>query len=43
MPLCCLAQLEKDIESPTEGVLTKDFVGEDIMMDDLLRMLARFS
>ena len=43
MPLCCLAQLEKDIESPTEGVLTRDYVGEDIMMDDLLRMLARFS
>ena len=43
MPVYCLAQLEKDIESPTEGVLTKDFVGEDIMMDDLLRMLARFS
>lgn len=43
MPICCLAQLENDIESPTEGVLTETFVGEDVMMDDLLRMLARFS
>ena len=43
MPVYCLAQLEKDIDSPTEGVLTETFVGEDVMMDDLLRMLARFS
>lgn len=43
MPLYCLAQLEKDIDCPTEDVLTQTFVGEDVMMDDLLRMLARFS
>ena len=43
MPVCCLAQLEKDIDSPTEGVLTDAYVCEDVMMDDLLRMLARFS
>ena len=43
MPVCCLAQLEKDIDSPTEGVLTDAYVCEDVMMDDFLRMLARFS
>ena len=43
MPVCCLAQLEKDIDSPTEGVLTDAYACEDVMMDDLLRMLARFS
>ena len=43
MPVCCLAQLEKDIDGPTEGVLTEAYVCEDVMMDDLLKMLARFS
>ena len=43
MPVCCLAQLENKIDSPTEGVLTEAYVCEDVMMDDLLKMLARFS
>ena len=34
---------EQDIPSPTEGVITNDFVGEKEMMNDLLMMLARFS
>lgn len=31
---------EADVSSPTEGVLTHDFVDEATMMDDLLQMLA---
>ncbi|MBQ9559150.1 MAG: hypothetical protein IJV08_04105 [Bacteroidaceae bacterium] len=34
---------EKDVTSPTEGVITADFVDEPTMMNDLLQMLARFS
>ena len=34
---------EADVESPTEGVITHDFVGETQMKDDLLQMLANFS
>ncbi len=34
---------EQDVDSPTEGVITADFVGEKEMMTDLLEMLARFS
>ena len=34
---------EQDIESPTEGVVTSDFVAEPQMKDDLLQMLANFS
>ena len=30
-------------QSPTEGVLTQDFVAENVMQDDLLQMLANFS
>ena len=33
---------EKDVESPTEGVITNEFVGEEEMMRDLLQMLANF-
>lgn len=43
MPLWTFAQLETDIDSPTEDVLTEAFVCEDVMMDDLLKMLAQFS
>lgn len=43
IPLLGMAQLETDIESPTEDVLTEAFVCEDVMMDDLLKMLALFS
>ena len=43
MPLMSFAQLETDIDSPTEDVLTEAFVSEEVMMDDLLGMLARFS
>ena len=43
MPLLAFAQLETDLDSPTEDVLTEAFVCEDVMMDDLLKMLARFS
>lgn len=43
IPVFCMAQLENDVDSPTEDVLTEAFVSEDVMMDDLLRMLARFS
>ena len=34
---------EATVESPTEGVITHDFVGESAMKDDLLQMLANFS
>ena len=34
---------ETDVESPTEGVITHDFVPEAQMKDDLLQMLANFS
>ncbi len=34
---------ESDVDSPTEGVITSDFVEEAEMMSDLLQMLARFS
>ena len=34
---------ETDVTSPTEGVITNDFVSEAEMMTDLLKMLARFS
>ena len=43
MPVSSFAQLEADIDSPTEDVLTEAFVSEEVMMDDLLGMLARFS
>lgn len=34
---------EKDVNSPTEGVITHDFVREEEMKNDLLQMLANFS
>ena len=34
---------EQDVESPTEGVITHDFVPEAAMKDDILQMLADFS
>lgn len=34
---------ESDITSPTEGVITHDFVAEPQMKDDILQMLADFS
>jgi hypothetical protein len=34
---------EADVESPTEGVILADFVGEKQMQADLLQMLARFA
>ena len=34
---------ESDLTSPTEGVITHDFVAEPQMKDDLLQMLANFS
>lgn len=34
---------ETEVNSPTEGVLTQDFVEEAAMMDDLLQMLANFT
>ncbi len=34
---------EIDVESPTEGVITNDFVSESIMKADLMQMLARFA
>ena len=34
---------ETDVASPTEGVITHDFVPEATMMQDLLQMLANFS
>ncbi len=33
---------ETDVTSPTEGVITGDFVDEATMMNDLLQMLAKF-
>ena len=34
---------EADVASPTEGVITHDFVSEEAMKDDILQMLADFS
>ena len=34
---------ESDLTSPTEGVITHDYVAEPQMKDDLLQMLANFS
>ena len=34
---------ESEVESPTEGIITSDFVGEQEMMNDLLKMLADFT
>ncbi len=34
---------EADVQSPTEGVITHDFVAEAQMKDDILQMLADFS
>ncbi len=34
---------EADVQSPTEGVITHDFVAEAQMKDDLMQMLADFS
>ena len=34
---------EDDVDSPTEGVITNDFVDETTMMSDLLQMLANFA
>lgn len=34
---------EADVSSPTEGVITSDFVAEADMKDDLLQMLANFA
>ena len=34
---------EDEVSSPTEGVITNDFVDEETMMDDILQMLADFS
>ena len=34
---------EQDVKSPTEGVITHDFVSEAAMKDDILQMLADFS
>ena len=34
---------EQDVKSPTEGVITHDFVPEAAMKDDILQMLADFS
>ena len=34
---------EDEVESPTEGVITNDFVEEEDMMDDILQMLANFA
>ena len=43
---CCTSMAQApghDVDSPTEGVITSRFVGEQEMMHDLLQMLARFS
>ncbi len=37
------APTEEAVSSPTEGVITHDFVAEGVMKDDLLQMLADFS
>ncbi len=34
---------EKDVTSPTEGIINNTFVGEEEMMNDLLKMLAKFA
>ena len=48
LSLCCLLSLVGAItlvaaDSPTEGVITSDFVGEEQMQADLLQMLADFT
>jgi hypothetical protein len=42
-PVCSIAANEDDVSSPTEGVITTGYVGEDSMKTDCLRMLAKFS
>lgn len=42
LPFCVAAE-GKEFTSPTEGVITNAFVGEQEMKQDLLGMLARFS
>ena len=34
---------EQDVESPTEGIIRSEFVGEETMKADLLQMLANFA
>lgn len=41
--MMAFGQKEADFESPTEDAINPSFVTEDAMMDDLLKMLARFS
>lgn len=40
--LTTVAQTENDITSPTEGVITHDYIGEAQLKSDALQMLARF-
>ena len=40
---CCLTLAATAQNSPTEGTITADFVGEKVMQQDLLQMLADFA
>lgn len=42
-PVCSYAATEDDISSPTEGVITTDFAGEDSIKTNCLKMLAKFT
>ncbi|MBR3454047.1 MAG: hypothetical protein IKH26_01870 [Bacteroidaceae bacterium] len=41
-PMLSMAQTEADISSPTEGVITHDYIGENQLKSDALQMLANF-
>ncbi len=41
-PMLSMAQTEADISSPTEGVITHDYIGETQLKSDALQMLANF-
>ena len=41
--IAMLASILMQAQSPTEGVLTQEFVGESVMQNDLMQMLANFS
>ena len=42
LPISLNAATEDDITSPTEGVITTDYAGENSMKSDCLNMLAKF-
>ena len=41
-PMLSMAQTETGVSSPTEGVITHDYLGETQLKSDALQMLANF-